>query len=190
MVERGLDMSGIVNTPLAIGLWTVGGLLLIYGAYLVVWPIVRRRSKLSQESADSLVQQQGLIIQISKAFRSGEKTVRGAEGERASHFKVDIELTLRVIKPSIHLSWVRLCMAGKQFDPIQSTPALKDSIEHTEESYEVKFEIPVQTFLKARYPAGATEPTSEPEAQIYVKAGGADWYSETFAISVHPIRPS
>ena len=81
-------------------------------------------------------------------------------------------------------------MAGKEFDPIQSTPALTDSIEHTEESYEVKFEIPVQTFLKARYPAGATEPTSEPEAQIYVKAGGADWYSETFAISVHPIRPS
>ena len=40
MAERGLDVSGIENTPLALALWSLGGLLLAIGLGLFVWPFL------------------------------------------------------------------------------------------------------------------------------------------------------
>ncbi len=122
--------------------------------------------------------QEELRVEISRAFSSGTKIVRGAGGERVSHFRVTVELTLKSVKPSIHLSWVRLHIAGEDLDPIGSTPELRNTIDHPEETYEIKYEVPVKLFLKSRYaPGGTTPETDNARARVHVKADGKSQYS-------------
>ncbi len=121
--------------------------------------------------------------EVTEAFYSGTKTETISGITRASHFIVNVKLALHLSKPDIQLSWIRLCIGGEPLDPIKSIPQIKDSLQYAEEFYELIFEVPVHTFLKGRYSAGAIRPDKdEPEAQIYIKAGGLDWYSDKFSI--------
>ncbi|MCZ6700736.1 MAG: hypothetical protein O7B80_03710, partial [bacterium] len=47
-IEKGLDVSGVVNMPLAIGLWIFGGGLLTASGIMFAWPAVKKRKPMSR----------------------------------------------------------------------------------------------------------------------------------------------
>ena len=67
LLERGLDVSGIQNVPLAVGLWAASGGFLLTGAILTLWPLLqkvrvprlRRGNLLYQHLVDSGLQGPG-----------------------------------------------------------------------------------------------------------------------------------
>ena len=151
-------------------------------AGLVIWRIalvlywLKKRKKASRPTA-------ALKIGITKAFYSSAKTETISGITKASHFVVIVELALHIKKLDIQMSWIQLYIAGKYLEPIRSLPSLRDDIRHSDETYELIFEVPVKAFLKGRYSIGSIRPDkTNPEAQIYIKADGQDWYSEPFSI--------
>lgn len=149
---------------------------------LVIWRISLVLNWLRKRKKASLITDE-LNMEVPRAFYSGTKTGMISGITKASYFIVNVELALHIKKPNIHLSWIRLYIAGKYLEPIKSLPPLRDEMKHQEEAYELIFEVPVKTFLKGRYSIDSIRPDkANPDAQIYVKANGRDWYSKPFAI--------
>lgn len=172
LVGLAMQIGGWVNQSIAITLLVIAFLWFI--AFAFYW--LKKWKKASSATDD-------LKMEVSQAFYSSTKIEHSDRGQRASHFIVKVELALHIKKPNIQLSWIRLYIAGKYLEPVKSLPLLRDDIRYSDETYELIFEVPVHTFLKGRYSIGSIRPDkSNPEAQIYMKASGQDWYSKPFSI--------
>lgn len=159
-------------------LWLIGTLI-----YLFKKRRNKQLTKLKENASVTLAQ--ALSIEIEKAFSSVGESRRDTDGiTRLAEYIVDVELTLKTTYLGMSLSWIKLCIGRKQIKPFESNPTLRDTINPTGESYELKFKVPKRTFLKGRYstPTAIAPDSDEPEAQIYVKAGGVGRYSREFTI--------
>lgn len=82
-----------------------------------------------------------------------------------------------------HLAWIQLVIADKPFDSISSKPPLGDEIKHTQQQYELEYEVDAHTFLKGIYADSKTmQQRPNSWGHILANAGGIDWKSEEFEI--------
>ena len=103
-------------------------------------------------------------------------------------FLVGEEVILKTKVVSQHLAWIRLVIAGKEFDPISSKPPLGDEVKHTQQKYELEYEVDADTFLKGRRYAEPQTMRLYPKYWGFILAnvGGIDWKSGEFEIGALP----
>ena len=160
--------------------YIVGGGLMILG---IIGFFLKRKP-----SGATLGTEPELNIDNCKAFVSGIETGEESRITQLTHFIVSVSFTLRIVNPPMHLAWVKLCIAKEEISPFESLPPLRDEISHREESYECKYRVPRNIYLKGRYPDSASirPEYDECRGHIYIKAGGKDWNSGELSFLYNP----
>lgn len=168
-----------LNTIVGEIIW---GLLAIVGVYLI-WRAYKQQKK---QRASEL--HKGKDSGIKDIQEMQEVQIEVFETKCAYNgdikcFLVVVVLRLKTRVVPRHLAWIRLVIAGKEFDPISSKPPLVDEIKHAQQKYELEYEVDTHTFLKGRY-VDSNAKRSPPNCwgSILANVGGADWKSEEFEI--------
>jgi len=180
-------VSGIRSLPLAISLWSIGGIFLVVAAYL--WIEWLRGKKQKPRKDKGVVphwlsaRRKRVKIDVSEAKYTEYIQAKGC-------FLVTVTLRLQSTRVPLQLAWLQLVITGKAFDPISSKPPLTDKIEHREQTYELQYEVDYHAFRKGQLTeSNLKQPSDNSRGFILANAGGKEWRSEEFEIKSPPFNP-